>query len=233
MRKWVSQVSRKANGLYIWCNGIYLCATEKFMYACDSLDLGKRAPTAVHKGQSVAARYWTRNTERKTFNRVMDNRDRAIPHIIIVIYFYLCASFSSLLLLLRLLMVLSVSNIMVYLCMRMYVIGYMVFWFLLWWHFELFFCVCRCCCVYAFLSQTTVILHWSLHTHYTAKLCFYSVVLFLLCVVSIWYVFFSLIYCCCCLCRRYCCRWLAMPLPLPMPFPMLLNMIIIIWAYIL
>lgn len=63
------------------------------MYACDNLDLGKRAPTAVHKGQSVAARYWTRNSERKTFNRVMDNRDRAIPHIIIVIYFYLCASF--------------------------------------------------------------------------------------------------------------------------------------------
>lgn len=77
--------------------------------------------------------------------------------------------FSSLLLLLRLLMVLSVSNIMVYLCMRMYVIGYMVFWFLLWWQFELFF-LCRCCCFcvctlfFSNNSDFTLVLAYPLHS---------------------------------------------------------------------
>lgn len=75
------------------------------MRACDNLDfrqtmrckpasLQVRNEEAVSKAkmyvQTVAYEPEMPKRKRKTFNRVMDNRDRAIPHIIIVIYFYLC-----------------------------------------------------------------------------------------------------------------------------------------------
>lgn len=131
----------------------------------------------------------------------MDNRDRAIPHIIIiVIYFYLCVFFLNVLLL-------SLSDYGLFMCDWVLVSFLMA---------VQFFSLSRSLSLFA-----TVILHLPMHR---AVVCFYSLLFYSCCA---WCRFDTLFVYLLLLLLLFLFLFMSLLL-LPLPLPLLLNMIIII-----